>query len=68
MDDHIALKINGITYVKLDDVKPMRYRIDELEAALRQIAWQRYGDQLNAIDNYNALQSVARAALEGKDS
>jgi hypothetical protein len=40
-------------------------RIEALEAALSQIAWQRYGDQLNAIDNYNALQSVARAALGG---
>jgi regulator of protease activity HflC (stomatin/prohibitin superfamily) len=66
MDDHIAVKIDGVVYVKLEDVKPMRYRIDELEAALSQIARQRYGDQLNAIDNYNALQSIARAALGEK--
>jgi hypothetical protein len=50
--------------------RPSRYkeaadRIEQLEAALSQIAWQRYVDQLSAINNYNALQSVARAALGG---
>lgn len=37
-DDHIAVKIDGVIYVKLDDVKPMRTRIEKLEAALRNIA------------------------------
>jgi len=36
-DDHIAVKVDGVIYVKLDDVKPMRARIAQLETALREI-------------------------------
>jgi len=36
-EDHIAVKIDGVIYVKFDDVKPMRARIEKLEAALREL-------------------------------
>jgi hypothetical protein len=49
----------------VDTAREAANRIEALEAALFQIAWQRYVDQLSAINNYNALQSVARAALGG---
>ena len=42
-------------------------RIEKLEAALRGIAGQRYDNYENAIDNFNALQSMARQMLEEKD-
>ena len=42
-------------------------RIEKLEEALRGIAGQRYDNYENAIDNFNALQSMARQMLEGKD-
>ena len=40
--------------------------IKRLRGVLREIAWQHYGNELNAIDNYNSLQKIARAALVQK--
>jgi hypothetical protein len=40
--------------------------IERLRAALFQIAHQKYGSQMSCVDNYNALQTAARAALAGK--
>jgi hypothetical protein len=37
IEDHIGVKIDGVIYVKLEDVKPMRDRIEKLEAALREL-------------------------------
>jgi hypothetical protein len=36
-EDHIAVKIDGVIYVKFDDVKPMRARIEKLEDGLREL-------------------------------
>ena len=33
-EDHIGVKIDGVIYVKLEDVKPMRDRIEKLDAEL----------------------------------
>jgi len=40
--------------------------IERLRAALFQIAHQKYGSQMSCVDNYNALQTAALAALEGE--
>jgi hypothetical protein len=62
MDDHIAVKIDGVVYVKLEDVKPMRYRIDELEAALREIADLNYKEAaINGAAYFASM--IARVAL-----
>ena len=46
----------------------LKDEIKRLRAALFQIAHQKYGSQMNCVDNYNALQTAARAALgEKKD-
>jgi hypothetical protein len=44
----------------------MKDEIDRLRAALFQIAHQKYGSQMSCVDNYNALQTAALAALEGE--
>ena len=36
MDDNIGVKIDGVLYVRLDDVWPMRDEIERLRAALRE--------------------------------
>lgn len=59
-DDHIGVKIDGIIYVKLEDVKPMRDRIEKLEAALRYI-------ERHAGNPTIWYAKIARKALEGKD-
>ena len=58
---------NGVADLAMKHRDYAEQRVEKLEAALRQIAWQRYGNCLNAIDNYNALQTAAKQALEGKD-
>lgn len=47
---------DGLEYAAAEEIKRLR-------EALFQIAHQRYGATLNAIDNYNELQAIARAAL-----
>ena len=59
-EDHIGVKIDGVIYVKLEDVKPMRARIEKLELALREIAALGYWDGDRAM-------SIAHKALETKD-
>jgi hypothetical protein len=60
-EDHIGIRLDGVIYVKLDHVKPMRDRIEKLEAAMRSIA-------ANACcDSCREAALVARKALEGKD-
>jgi hypothetical protein len=49
-----------------DDVQAALDEIERLRAALFQIAHQKYGSQMSCVDNYNALQTAARAALEGE--
>jgi hypothetical protein len=70
-DDHIGVKIDGIIYVKLDDVKPMRARIEKLEAALREIAASAWDCNGTTCEHCrpNSCQNafIARKALEGKD-
>ena len=61
VEDHIAVKIDGVVYVRLDDVKPMRDRIEKLEAALDDVA-----GHLARADWYY-LKPETRKALEGKD-
>lgn len=58
---------NGVADLAMKHRDYAEQRVEKLEAALRQIAWRRYGNCLNAIDNYNALQTAAKQALEGKD-
>ena len=43
----------------------MKAEIERLRAALFQIAHQKYGSQMSCVDNYNALQTAALAALKG---
>lgn len=79
-DDHIAVKIDGVIYVKLDDVKPMRARIEKLETALRVYAdedhW--FGDKFEPImfpegecvccyEHFSDQGEIARKALERED-
>jgi hypothetical protein len=60
-EDHIGIRLDGVIYVKLDHVKPMRDRIEKLEAAMRSIA-------ANACcDSCREAALVARKALEGED-
>lgn len=80
-EDHIGVKIDGVIYVKLEDVKPMRDRIEKLVTALRLVAQNNYGlqsmmedgtDTPEARAEYYAgqvirRQSIARKALEGQD-
>lgn len=54
-DNHIAVKINGVIYVKLDDVRPMREEIERLRAM---IAWMENMDP--------RLVDDARSALAGE--
>ena len=63
-DDYIGVKIDGVIYVKLDDVKPMGTRIEKLEAALREIDTIAINHTKGGIGK---AQSIARKALEGKD-
>ena len=49
------------------DIVTLGQEVGRLREALFQIAHQRYGSALNAIDNYNAIQAVARAALAEKE-
>lgn len=48
IEDHIGVKINGVTYVKLDDVIPMRARIEELEKELQTVSMWKLREQLGA--------------------
>jgi hypothetical protein len=66
MDDHIAVKIDGVIYVKLEDVKPMRYRIDELEAALRNI-YDKWENGVGICDVIDAMDAAHAALGEKKD-
>lgn len=64
-DDHIAVKIDGVIYVKLDDVKPMRARIEKLEATLREIVDRAEHRMGHAVSD--DVCAISRKALEGKD-
>ena len=79
-EDHIAVKIDSVLYVKFDDVKPMRDRIETLEAALRVYADEDHwsGDTFEPImfpegeckccyEHFSDQGEIARKALEGKD-
>ena len=79
-EDHIAVKIDSVLYVKCDDVKPMRDRIETLEAALRVYADEDHwsGDTFEPImfpegeckccyEHFSDQGEIARKALEGKD-
>jgi hypothetical protein len=62
-EDHIAVKIDGVIYVKLDDVTPMRARIEELEDAILKIS-----DLNNSRDRFDSkidkiIVDVIRAEL-----
>jgi len=59
-EDHIGIRLDGVIYVKLDHVKPMRDRIEKLEKALKEIATD------SALVRYD-VQLICRIALEGKD-
>ena len=61
-EDHIGIRLDGVIYVKLDYVKPMRDRIEKLEAALRELStdWDCCAVSKN-------MKLIARKALEGKD-
>ena len=61
-EDHIGVKIDGVIYVKLEDVKPMRARIEKLEAALRDLS-----DGWECCTVSIAMRTIARKALEGKE-
>ena len=63
-EDHIGIRLDGVIYVKLDYVKPMRDRIEKLEKALREITWIATPDNDEA--RHKATE-IARKALEGKD-
>jgi hypothetical protein len=60
-EDHIGVKIDGVIYVKLEDVKPIRARIEKLEAALREVL--SLGDWGTNI----LARTVILEALEAKD-
>ena len=70
-EDHIGVKIDGVIYVKLEDVKPMRARIEKLEAALRFIAGPstvEFVDGTYEISETKMLSTYrrrAKRALEG---
>ena len=58
----------GLTKADAEELANAANEIERLRAALFQIAHQKYGSQMNCVDNYNALQTAARAALgEKKD-
>ena len=63
-ENHIAVKIDGVVYVKLNDVKPMRFRIEKLEAALQEIVEQ---EPQTAHPVVVHIIAISRKALEGKD-
>ena len=76
-EDHIAVKINGVIYVRLDDVKPMCARIEKLEAALREptlpmlLAGKKSlyscSEDPEIEDARACFLAMVRKALEGKD-
>jgi len=63
-DDHIGVKINGIIYVKLDDVKPMRDRIEKLEAANLQQSLIKVDDMQRIEKLEAALREIAASAWD----
>lgn len=63
-DDPIGIRLDGVIYVRLDYVKPMRDRIEKLEAALREITWIATPDHEEA--RHKATE-IARKSLEVKD-
>ena len=66
MDDNIGVKINGVLYVRLDDVRPMRDEIEQLREALETYAEECHG--ACCIEGYRqgpGCGYIARAALAG---
>lgn len=62
MTDDIVARLR--VFAKFDpDQAEAADEIERLRAALFQIAHQKYGSQMSCVDNYNALQTAARAAL-----
>ena len=60
-EDHIGIRLDGVIYVKLDYVKPMRDRIEKLEAALRELStdWDCCAVSKN-------MKLIARKALDAE--
>ena len=53
----------GMIIQLIEHAREQVEEIERLRAALFQIAHQKYGSQMNCVDNYSALQTAARAAL-----
>jgi len=51
-DDYVGVKIDGVLYVKLDDVKPLRKAFDAAQARIERLraAWERYNAALELAE------------------